>query len=258
MKRHVIVSPPDRPKDLFLSSRKLILKEKTEMKILAVSDEECPALCDFYVPGRLDDYDLILSCGDLKPSYLRFLVTMSHARLLYIHGNHDGRYAEDPPAGCDDIDGQLVTYNGVRILGLGGCLWYHDGPYQYTEAEMARRIRKIRHAIRKAGGVDIVITHAAPKDLGDLDDPAHRGFQAFVDLIDTYHPLYFLHGHIHQRYGHRLPREHRRENTRIINVSERYEFDYEAPADRNAEIVRITRQRRELENLIFGEYQGEN
>ena len=31
------------------------------MKILAISDEECPALWDYYTPGRLDDYDLILS-----------------------------------------------------------------------------------------------------------------------------------------------------------------------------------------------------
>ena len=36
------------------------------MKILAVSDEECAALWDNYVPGRLKDYDLIISCGDLK------------------------------------------------------------------------------------------------------------------------------------------------------------------------------------------------
>ena len=59
------------------------------MKILAVSDEECPALWDHYMPGRLADYDLILSCGDLKASYLTFLATMSRARVLYVHGNHD-------------------------------------------------------------------------------------------------------------------------------------------------------------------------
>ena len=46
------------------------------MKILIVSDEECPALWDYYVPGRLSGYDLILSCGDLKAEYLMFLVTM--------------------------------------------------------------------------------------------------------------------------------------------------------------------------------------
>ena len=47
------------------------------MKILVVADEECPALWDYYVPGRLKEFDLIISCGDLKPAYLSFLVTMA-------------------------------------------------------------------------------------------------------------------------------------------------------------------------------------
>ena len=50
------------------------------MRILAVADVECPALWDYFVRGRLDEYDLILSCGDLKAQYLTFLVTMSHAQ----------------------------------------------------------------------------------------------------------------------------------------------------------------------------------
>ena len=149
------------------------------MKILAVADEECAALWDYYIPGRLAEYDLILSCGDLKASYLTFLVTMSHARLLYVHGNHDGSYERTPPEGCENIDGHLVIYNGVRILGLGGCLKYHEGPHQYTEREIHRRLTKLRRALKKAGGVDIVVTHAPPRGLGDLEDPAHRGFEAF-------------------------------------------------------------------------------
>lgn len=47
------------------------------MKILIISDEECPALWDYYTPGRLKEYDLIISCGDLKAKYLSFLVTMA-------------------------------------------------------------------------------------------------------------------------------------------------------------------------------------
>ena len=47
------------------------------MKILTISDEECPALWDHYVPGRLRDYDLILSCGDLNANYLSFLAVCS-------------------------------------------------------------------------------------------------------------------------------------------------------------------------------------
>lgn len=213
------------------------------MKILAVSDHECPALWDYYIPGRLDSYDLILSCGDLKAEYLTFLVTMSRARLLYVHGNHDGAYSFLPPEGCEDIDGHLVVYNGVRILGLGGCLWYHEGPHQYTEKQMRRRIRRLKRAVKRAGGVDIVITHAPPRGLGDLDDPAHRGFEAFTELIESCRPKYLLHGHVHLNYGRSIPRVNEYGETAVINVSERFEFDYPARADRSAELKWISRHR---------------
>ena len=114
------------------------------MKILAVSDEECAALWDYYVPGRLKEYDLIISCGDLKVDYLSFLVTMAKCPVLYVHGNHDTGYDRNPPNGCDCIDDKLVVYNGLRILGLGGCRRYHPGAHQYTEAQMRKRIQKLR------------------------------------------------------------------------------------------------------------------
>ena len=195
------------------------------MRILAVSDEESPALWEHFVPGRLDGYDVILSCGDLKASYLTFLVTMSRARLLYVHGNHDGCYSSKPPEGCEDIDGHLVEYNGVRFLGLGGCMRYHPGEHQYTEREMQRRVNRLRRAIKKAGGVDVVVTHAPPKGCGDLPDPAHEGFKAFVGLIEEYRPLFLIHGHTHLRYCHSIPREQTLGSTRVINASERFEFE---------------------------------
>ncbi|MBQ9469142.1 MAG: metallophosphoesterase family protein [Clostridia bacterium] len=216
------------------------------MKILAVADEESPALWDYYVPGRLDGYDLILSCGDLKASYLTFLVTMGRGRLLYIHGNHDEHYDSAPPEGCEDIDGHLVIYNGLRILGLGGCMLYHPARHQYTEKQMRKRVRALRRAIKKAGGVDIVITHAPPKGLGDLPDPAHVGFEAFVDLINEYKPALFLHGHTHLRYNASMPRERTVGATRIVNVSERFVFDVPDrpyPPEKKNELLWITRHK---------------
>jgi len=192
------------------------------VKLLLISDEEDKYLWDYYRPGNLDGVDLILSAGDLKASYLSFLVTMANRPLLYVHGNHDGSYDRQPPEGCDCIDDRLVVVNGLRILGLGGCLRYHDGPYQYTEKEMRRRISKLRFALRRAGGVDIVITHAPPRGLGDREDPAHMGFEALRDLIDRWHPSYLLHGHVHLRYDHSLPREQVYGGTAVINVSERF------------------------------------
>lgn len=195
------------------------------MKILAVADEESAALWDYYVPGRLKDYDLILSCGDLKSEYLSFLVTMGRAPLLYVHGNHDTGYRTRPPEGCDCIDDCLVVYNGVRILGLGGCRRYRLGAHQYTEKEMRRRIRKLRFALWRAGGVDIVVTHAPPRNLGDDNDPAHWGFEALLELLDKYNPQYLIHGHVHSNYGMSRSRIHTRGSSTIINAFERYTLD---------------------------------
>ena len=195
------------------------------MRILAVSDEECPALWDYYVPGKLKDYDLIISCGDLKASYLSFLVTMSSKPLLYVHGNHDSHYAQLPPEGCDCIEDRIVTYNGVRILGLGGCVWYRKGPHQYTERQMRWRIRRLRFQLWKTKGVDIVVTHAPPQGLGDLDDAAHRGFEALLELLDKYQPQYLLHGHVHLRYGQDGTRERTYNKTTVINTCERYTLE---------------------------------
>ena len=69
------------------------------MKILAISDIESKAYWDFYRPGMLDEFDLILSAWDLDPAYLEFLVTMAKCPVFYVHGNHDGRYEQTPPGG---------------------------------------------------------------------------------------------------------------------------------------------------------------
>lgn len=192
------------------------------MKILLVSDKESPYLWDYYQPGRLDGIDLILSCGDLKSRYLQFLVTMGRAPLLYVHGNHDVTYDRDPPEGCDCIEDKLVTVNGVRILGLGGCPVYNGGPHQYSERQMTWRIRRLGWKLWRAGGVDIVVTHSPAKGYGDGEDYAHRGFEAFLPLLDRYKPRYMVHGHVHLNYGVQRPRVLQRGETTIVNACERY------------------------------------
>ena len=192
------------------------------MKILCIADEELTIFWDSYVPGRLKEYDLILSSGDLKAAYLSFIVTMARAPLMYVHGNHDTGYAVTEPEGCDSIDGQIVEYRGLRILGLGGCLWYRPGAHQYSEKEMRRRIRKLRWKIAKYGGVDIVVTHAPPRGVGDGEDRAHQGFESFLELMDTYRPRYLLHGHVHLSYGRDRTREREYHDTKVINVCEKY------------------------------------
>ncbi len=200
------------------------------MRLLLVADEEDPYLYDHYRPGVLAGYDAILSAGDLKASYLEFMVTMANRPLYYIRGNHDGLYAQSPPQGCECIEDKLVMVNGLRVLGLGGCVRYSGGPDQYTQAQMRRRIRRLRLALWAAGGVDLVLTHAPAAGLGDQPDPAHRGFDAFLELIDRYHPAYLVHGHVHLRYGHDIPRRLTRADTTLLNANGKYVLEIDPPA----------------------------
>ena len=192
------------------------------MKLLLISDEEDRYLWDYYRPGHLDGIDLILSAGDLKANYLSFLVTMANRPLLYVHGNHDGDYDRSPPEGCDCVDDRLVVVNGLRILGLGGCRRYSGGPYQYTERQMRRRILRLQPKRWRAGGVDIVLTHAAIAGCGDGEDFAHSGFEAFLPLLDRWQPSYLIHGHIHKRYNVMQERVLQYRNTTVINANGKY------------------------------------
>lgn len=170
------------------------------MKILLVSDHEEPYIWDYFDRERFKDIELVLSCGDLKAEYLSFIVTMIKAPLFYVPGNHNKSYIANPPEGCISADGTLLTYNGIRIVGLGGCMNYSNQEFQYTEEEMENRIRKLKRIIKKNKGFDILLTHAPAMGLGDGDDRAHRGYGSFVNMLDRYSPRYFFHGHQHLSY----------------------------------------------------------
>ncbi len=197
------------------------------MKILVLADEESKYLWDYFEQSKLDDIDLIISCGDLKAQYLSFLATFSKAPVLYVHGNHDTSYDRNPPEGCICIEDDIYVYKGVRILGLGGSQRYNYGSYQYTEREMRSRIRKLKMKLLRHRGFDILVTHSPAKDLNDGTDLPHMGFQCFRDLLDKYKPGYFLHGHVHMNYNWKQERKCiYQDQTIVINAYERYVFEY--------------------------------
>ena len=181
---------------------------------------------DFYSPGKLDGFDLILACGDLSPGYLDFLVSMARCPLVYVRGNHDDRLIDAPPGGCVCAEDRIVVCGGLRILGLGGSYRYRQGKNMFTEREMERRVRRLWFQLRRHKGFDVLLTHAPAKGMGDLDTIAHQGFQCFVELLDKYRPKYFVHGHVHRDYGANIPRRTVRGETTIINAFDHYEFHY--------------------------------
>ena len=70
--------------------------------------------------------------------------------------------------------------------------------------------------------MDILLTHAPAKGVGDASDLAHQGFESFLGFMDRYHPGFLIHGHVHANYSHRFVRERAYHDTKVINGYERY------------------------------------
>ena len=167
------------------------------MRILVVADVESRFIWEHFDPVLFRGVEMIISCGDLKASYLSYLVTMIPAPLFYVHGNHDGDYARRPPLGCECVDGRVVEYKGVRIAGLGGCKGTNPAEaHQFSEAQMEKRVRRLQSELRRDKRLDLFVTHAPALGVGD-GAAFHQGFQCYHDVYRENLPRFHLFGHIH-------------------------------------------------------------
>ena len=205
------------------------------VSVLAVADEAVESLWAGRVSrGRVD---LVLAAGDLPFDYLEHLSNVLDVPCVLVPGNHDpdlsgyatraagfvraGLPARWPgPAGAIDADTQVVDVAGLRIAGLGGSPRYRPGPNQWTQAQQRRRAHRLTRRARWRGrdgrGVDVVLTHAPPRGVGDGDDAPHVGFDCLHPLVERLGPTLLLHGHVHP-HGHR-PRDHRMGSTTVLNT----------------------------------------
>lgn len=201
-------------------------------KVLTVSDEIVESLWTDRVVERYGDVDLVLAAGDLPFDYLEFLTSALDRPLVFVPGNHDadlsgytrnrglwfqsGFPARYPgPSGGVNADGQVVEVAGLRIAGLGGSIRYNNGPNQWTERQQTKRAAKLVRAARKHP-VDVLLTHSPPRDVGDRDDPPHRGFACLHTVVDRLKPTVLVHGHIHP-HGQPVP-DRRLGETRVLNT----------------------------------------
>ena len=218
------------------------------MKILCVSDTTSSLAYSSQCRELYGESSLVLSCGDLPLNYYDYLSTVLHRDVYYIYGNHNLELFAQQMENADNmkpstehdfipkfygflLDGKCVydKKHDLLVAGLGGSMYYNGGKSQYTEGQMKGRIARLAprllfNKIRYGRYLDILITHAPPKGIGDCEDPCHQGFECFLSFMEKYSPKYLLHGHVHLD-DRNAPRETVYKNTKVVNVYREYLLD---------------------------------
>jgi Icc-related predicted phosphoesterase len=177
------------------------------MRILAVSDVEDEAVAAS-IASKAGTIDLVIGCGDLDYDYLDYVGTALGVPLRAVHGNHDVRPETSDDPTVDnwwrgiDLNGRVVSVNGLLIAGLEGSPRYSSGPYQHTEGDVWAAILRMApslliNRLRHGRFLDVLVTHAPPRGIHEGPDQAHRGFGAVRTFLRWFQPRYHLHGHTH-------------------------------------------------------------
>lgn len=171
---------------------------------------------------RYNDIELVISCGDMPPVYLEFIVSVLNVPLFYVRGNHDEIYNTNPPGG-EDLHRRIVQYGGLSFAGLEGSMQYNKGDIQYTELQMLSMVLKLGPRMRyrrwrHGHNVDVLVTHSPVRGIHDMPDLPHTGFKAMLRYLDWYRPRYMLHGHVHT-YDRRKQTRTQYGDTCIMNIN---------------------------------------
>ena len=198
------------------------------LKALSLSDKIVPFIYGPQIRRRFSDVDLIIGCGDLAYYYLEYVLSSLDVPLFFVRGNHDKvvEYSTEGqrtgPHGGIDLHRKLARHKGLLMAGVEGCLRYRPGPFQYTQLEMWSHVLHLVpgllfNRLRYGRYLDVFITHAPPDGVHDKPDLPHRGIRAFRWLIQTFHPAFCIHGHVHV-YRPDESTETLIDTTRVINA----------------------------------------
>jgi uncharacterized protein len=214
------------------------------LRILAVTDEVDQRIYSPSIRERMGDVDMVISCGDVPATYLEFLTDALHREVYYVLGNHAEeitrvgvRGVPRHPEGCVDVGFKVVRdpMTGLLIGGLPGSPRYSEqDPVQFTEFQMKWRMlrmapRLLWNRLRYGRALDLLVTHSPPRDVGDREDLAHRGFLALHPFIRWTKPRWHLHGHVHL-YDRTVDPTQQLHETQIVNVYPFQRLDLDFPA----------------------------
>jgi calcineurin-like phosphoesterase family protein len=187
------------------------------MRLVATSDTHSPV-----DPKKIPDGDVFVHAGDIMTTgYLdewrwavEWLAALPHKVKLFVPGNHDFHMQVYPGPALQDMRRAGVTVvglpgnndytscllpNGKRLLGLPQVTNLPRWAFSSTEAELADYLSKLPDY-----KYDIVVSHAPV--YGYLDVSGRTGTsvgnRVYPNFLADKKPELWIHGHIHEGYGH--------------------------------------------------------
>ena len=167
------------------------------IRILAVSDSFDPALAEERNRRELGPIDLILGCGDLDCDDLAFVTDGFAAPLLHVLGNHDSAERRAVSTVCPSpmLGTGVRRAAGVAVAGLS---WPGRPGRRAVRSDLGSWQQVLSLALRRLRSSEplIIISHVPPLGLGDEPNGTyHRGFRAYLWLLERLRPCLWLHGH---------------------------------------------------------------
>lgn len=179
------------------------------MRIVATSDTHKKVDISF-----IPDGDVFIHAGDLMTTgyvsewyeQLEWLAALPHKKKIYVPGNHDFHVEVYTGPALQELRAIGVTVLGIpsnqnfytinirkdiSVLGLPFVKNLPRWAFNSTEEQVSYHLENMPRA-------DIVVSHSP---IANILDGYGCGFDCYAEYCELHSPKYWIHGHIHERYG---------------------------------------------------------
>ena len=174
------------------------------MKFLVISDLHQKRSALEWINAEIEKnaVEFVLFLGDVTDfgtgEEAADIISSINSKVYAIPGNCDPRDLPEKISGvCTDMHGKAVDLDGYRLVGLGGSnITIFNTTFELTEDELYDGLAPI------ASTGMILMTHVPSYGiLDEIPSGLNVGSPAVKRIVDEFHPVLALSGHIHEAIG---------------------------------------------------------
>lgn len=151
--------------------------------------------------NNLPNADIIIHSGDFTMTgteqeaidFLNWFCDLPYSHKIFIAGNHDDCFYNATISGLDSnchyLCNSSVVIDGIKFYGVP----------LFIQDSLSDRQQKLYEDI--PDDTDVLITHAPPFGILNLDNNIHFGSEELLIKVNNVSPKLHLFGHIHNNFG---------------------------------------------------------